>query len=58
MLQMAKRVPNVPVDVAIYDLIAPVFVEIRQQRPRTRHRRMQVAVDRSPERQLHRSSLR
>src|SRR5262245_37470475 len=33
------------VDVAVDDLVAPVVVEIGQERRRARHRRMDVAVD-------------
>ena len=42
---------------AVDQLIAPVFVEIGQQRFRARRSRMQIAVHRAFDRHLHRRSL-
>ena len=54
--RIARQVEGVLVDVAVDELVAPVFVEIGQQAPRARRRRMKIAVHRAFDRHLHRRS--
>ena len=45
--RIARQRERIAVDVAVDDLVAPVFADIGQQRRCARHRRMQIAIDRA-----------